>query len=60
MSYYHWRCECGAHGNSNELAANALIIGLHQDRGHTVTSWPRGFKHEHAQTFLPTTKASSK
>ncbi len=53
--FYHWRCDCGAYGNSNAWDANVLIIRLHRERGHTVTSWPRGQPKE-TQTLGPLTQ----
>ncbi len=50
--YFHWRCDCGAHGYSNELEANALILRLHRERGHTVTAWNRG-QRDRSVTYGP-------
>jgi hypothetical protein len=40
--YYHWRCDCGAYGNSNMPEANEVVIALHRGRGHVVEIWRRG------------------
>lgn len=45
MSLWHWRCDCGAYGNSTSTEANELMIARHRSSGHVVEIWERGKQH---------------